>query len=56
MVTNSPYERELGVIDESSNYNRQCAKVGSSANRIIGIINRTYSCKSKDIILHLFKL
>ena len=45
-VTNSSYERDLGaVIDESLNYNRQCAKAVLSANSIMGIINRTCSCK-----------
>ena len=53
-VTNSSCERDLGVvIDESLNYNRQCAKAVLSANKIMGIINRTYSCKSKDNILYL---
>ena len=55
-VTNSSCERDLGVvIDESLNYNRQCAKAVLSANKIMGIINRTYSCKSKDNILNLYK-
>ena len=55
-VTNSSCERDLGVvIDESLNYNRQCSKAVLSANKIMGIINRTYSCKSKDNILNLYK-
>ena len=55
-VTNSSCERDLGVVtDESLNYNRQCAKAVLSANKIMGIINRTYSCKSKDNILNLYK-
>ena len=55
-VTNGSCERDLGVvIDESLNYNRQCAKVVLSSNKIMGIINRTYSCKSKDNILNLYK-
>ena len=52
-VTNSSCERDLGVvIDESLNYNRQCAKAVLLANKIMGIINRTYSCKSKDNIFN----
>ena len=55
-VTNSSYKRELGVvIDGSLNYNKQCAKSVLSAKRIMGILNRTYSCKSKDNILKLYK-
>ena len=55
-VINSSYERYLGVIiDESLNYNRQCAKAVLSANKIMGIINRTYSCKRKDNIFYLYK-
>ena len=49
-VTNSSCERNLGVvIDESLNYNRHCAKAVLPANKIMGIINRTYSCKAKII-------
>ena len=55
-VTNSSCERDLGVvIDEYLNYNRQCAKAVLSANKIMGILYRTYSCKSKDNILNLDK-
>ena len=55
-ATNSSCERDLGVvIDKSLNYNRQCVKAVLSANKIMGIINRTYSCKSKDNILNLYK-
>ena len=55
-VINSSCERDLGVvIDESLNYNRQCAKAVLSSSKIMGIINRTYSCKSKDNILNLYK-
>ena len=55
-VTNSSYERDLGVvIDESLNHNIQCAKVILSANKIMGIINRTYGCKGTDNILNLCK-
>ena len=51
MVTNSSYERDLeDVIDESLSCNRQCAKAVLSANRIMRIINRTNSCKRKDIL------
>ena len=55
-VSSTSSERDLGVvIDESLNYNRQCAKAVLSANKIMGIINRTYNCKSKDNILNLYK-
>ena len=55
-VTNSSCERDLGVvIDESLNYNRQFANAILSANKIMGIIKRSYSCKSKDNILNLYK-
>ena len=55
-VTSSSYERDVGVvIDESLGYNRQCAKAVLSANRIMGIMDRTYSCKSRDNILNLYR-
>ena len=55
-VTNSSYERDLGVlIDACLNYNGQCAKAVLSANTIMGIIHRTYSCRSKYNILNLYR-
>ena len=55
-VTSSSFERYLGVvIDESLDYNGQCAKAVLSANKIMGIINRTYSCKDRDHILNFYK-
>ena len=49
-VINSSYERDLGVvIDESLNYSRQCARAVLSANKIMGIINRTCSVTFKII-------
>ena len=43
------------IIDESLNYNRQCAKAVLSANKTMGIIDRTYSGKSNDNTLNLYK-
>ena len=55
-ATNSFYERDLGVvIDESLNFNRQRAIAVLSANLIMGIISRSYSCRTKDNTLNLYK-
>ena len=55
-VENISFEKDLGVIiDESLNFSRQCAKAVTSANKVLGIINRTYNCKSMDNILRLYK-
>ena len=54
-VTNSYHKKNIGIINnEFSNYIRHCAKAVLSANKVNGILNYTYSCKSKDYILNLY--
>ena len=49
-------ERDLGVlVDKSFKFSEQCNKAANSANAVIGMIKRTISCKSKDIIVRLYK-
>ena len=36
-------------------YSKQCAKVVNTANRIIGMIKRSFSYLSKDITIQLYK-
>ena len=49
-------ERDLGVI-VSSNFkvSKQCIKAARKGNQILGLINRTITCKKKEIILRLYK-
>ena len=49
-------ERDLGVII-SNNFkvSGQCIKAASKGNQILGLINRTITCKNKKVILNLYK-
>ena len=56
MFKHIQYEKDLGVlIDDSLSSSRQCAKAVSSANKVLGIINRTYDFKGSSNILKLYK-
>jgi hypothetical protein len=44
-------ERDLGVIVSSnSKVSKQCIKVARKGNQIFGLISRTITCKTKEII------
>ena len=49
-------EKDLGVIVTTDfKVGRQCAEAAKKGNRILGMINRTFSCKSKGIVKQLYK-
>ena len=49
-------ERDLGVIVQNNlKCSKQCAKVVNTANRIIGMIKRSFSYLSKEITIQLYK-
>ena len=49
-------EKDLGIIvQDDLKVSRQCAKVVQTANRILGMIYRTFTCRSREIILKLYK-
>ena len=49
-------ERDLGVIIQSDlKCSSQCIKAVNTANRILGMIKRTFCVRDKDIILQLYK-
>ena len=49
-------EKDLGVIVTTEfKVGRQCAEVAKKGNRILGMISRTFSCKSKVIVKQLYK-
>ena len=51
-VVNS--EKDLGVmVQDDLKVSMQCAEVVKRANRILGMIKRTFESRSKDIILRL---
>jgi hypothetical protein len=49
-------EKDLGVIvDNGLKFSHQCADAVSKANRVLGMIKRSFSYRSKDVILQLYK-
>lgn len=49
-------ERDLGVLlDKNMKFDEQCNLAASSANRTLGMIRRSITCKSKKIIVQLYK-
>ena len=55
-VINISQEKDLGVIiNESLDASTHCAKVVCTANKILGMLNRTFENKSKSNILRLYK-
>ena len=52
----SEAERDLGVIiDGDLKINKQCVKAASTANCVLGMISRTISNRSEDIMANLYK-
>ena len=50
-------QRDLGVlISDNCQPGNQCALAAKKANQILGQINRAFSCKTKDIMLQIFKV
>jgi len=55
-LTEVTEEKDLGVIiSKDMKVSQQCSSAYSKANRILGVINRTISYKSTDIMLPLYK-
>jgi ribonucleases P/MRP protein subunit RPP40 len=49
-------ERDLGVIiQDDLKVSQQCSKVVKTANRILGMIYRSFTYKSKEVVLKLYK-
>jgi len=49
-------ERDLGfVIQSDLKCSKQCLKTVSTANKVLGIIKRTFSIRDKEVILQLYK-
>src|SRR6267154_1675724 len=49
-------EKDLGVIVQNNlKVSEQCSKVVKTANRVLGMISRTFQNKSKEIIIRLHK-
>ena len=49
-------ERDFGIlITKYLKYSKQCLNTAKAANKILGIIKRTFTYKSEEIILQLYK-
>ena len=49
-------ELDLGVlVEDNLKVTKQCTRAINTANKVLGLICRTFSCKSVDIILKLYK-
>ena len=56
MLPSCTVERDLGIlIQDNLKVSQQCFKAASAANRILGMINRTFSHKSRFLIDTLYK-
>jgi len=48
-------ERDLGVIMQRDlKCSKQCLEAVSTANKVLGMIRRTFSIRDKEIILQLY--
>jgi len=43
------------MVSSDLKVSNQCAKVVKTANRVLGMISRTFTIRSKDVILQLYK-
>jgi len=49
-------ERDSGVIIQSDlKCSKQCLKAVSTANKVLGMIKRTFSTRDKEVVLQLYK-
>ena len=50
-------QRDLGIqISDSCLPGNQCAQAAKKANQVLGQISRTFSCKTKDVMLQIYKI
>jgi len=48
-------ERDLGVIIQSDlKSSKQCLRAVSTANKVLGMINTTFSIRDKEVIYNLY--
>jgi len=49
-------EKDLGIlVDNTCKFSEQCTTAANSANRLLGMIKRNITYKSKNVILRLYK-
>ena len=56
-LSSSSEQRDLGVIvSETSSPSKQCASAAKKANQMLGRINKSFSCFTKDIMKLIYKV
>ena len=49
-------EKDLGVlITKDLKISAQCSRAAKTANRVLGMIRRTFTCKDEQTIMQLYK-
>ena len=56
-ISSTTSQRDLGiVISDSCQPSNQCAVAAKKANQVLGQINKSFSCYTKDIMLQIYKV
>ena len=55
-ITSSSVEKNLGIlVDSKLKFHEQCSAVVAKANRLLGVIRRSFDCTNSEMILRLYK-
>ena len=55
-ITSSTVEKDLGIlVDNKLKFHEQCSAVVAKANRLLGVIRRSFDCTNVEMILRLYK-
>ena len=55
-ITSSSIEKDLGIlVDNKLKFHEQCSAVVAKANRLLGVIRRSFDCTNAEMILRLYK-
>ena len=56
-ISTTSDQRDLGIlIDDSCKPGLQCAIAAKKANQVLGRINRSFSCYTRDVMLQIYKV
>ena len=54
-ITSSSVEKDLGIlVDNKLKFHEQCSAVVAKANRLLGVIRRSFDCTNAEMILRLY--
>ena len=57
IISTTSDQRDLGIfIDDSCKPGLQCAIAAKKANQVLGRINRSFSCYTRDVMLQIYKV